>query len=121
MRTIDINTSDQTIDGALPGETFRPLRYTESERDAIRVGVWTQLRTVFDTYAFDRGQGLDVETILDPATSDAERSALVADVVLAYPGVLSITDGPTVTVVDGSLASISLRALTADGPIALVA
>ena len=121
MQTFDINTSDETIDGTLPGETFRPLRYTTTERDSIRVGVWVQLRTVIGEYQFDLEQGLDAETILDPVTSDAERTALVANLVLGYPGVTAILEGPTVVIEGGSIVSISVRAQTADGEFAVTA
>lgn len=116
MRTYDINTSGETVGTTPAGQTFQPLRYTTTKVDEIRVGVWLQLKTILGAYAFNtETDGLDVEAILDPATSDAERSALVADAVLRYPGVLGFLDGPTVTVEDGSTVAIEFTAETAEG------
>lgn len=120
MPVIDINTSDQTVDGTPAGQTFQPTRYTTTQADEIRVGVWMLLSTIRGTYRMDLTQGLDVEEILDPATSDAERSALVSEIVLGFPGVTGITSGPTVTIADG-LISIVVTATTADGSFTVAA
>ena len=120
-RTIDVNTSDETVDNTPSGQTFRPDRYTTTTRDFIRVGVWTQLQTLVGTYRFDLEQGLDAELILDPGTSESERSALVAEVILRYPGVTAILEGPTVTIEDGTIARIEVTCLTVDGELSLVA
>lgn len=121
MKTFDINTSDQEVDGTPPGQTFRPLRYTATTLDEIRVGVWLLLNTWIGTYRFDTEQGLDVEAIQDPITSDAEAGELVVDVVLSYPGVLRISKGPEVTRSEGGkVISISVSADTVAGPISFV-
>lgn len=114
MRTIDINTSVDTIDGTPPGEAFQPPRYTTTRADEIRVGVWMQLATRQGSYRLDLADGLDFQEILDPATSDAERAANVTELILAFPGVTGITEGPVV-VVDGGTVSISVTATTVDG------
>lgn len=116
MRTIDINTSLDTVDGAEPGQAFIPPRYTTTRADEIRVGVFLLLATRRTTYAFDTREGLDYEELLDPSTSDAERAANVAEVVASFPGVTGISEGPTVTISDdGTAATITLRATVADG------
>lgn len=121
MQTVDINTTDKTVDGTPPQETFRPLRYTETDRDTIRVALWSQLSTILGQYRMDIEQGLDVELILDPGTSDAEREALVADVVLSFPGVTGIAEGPTLELSDdGQILSISVTANTVEGLVGLV-
>lgn len=106
--TFDMNTSLVTVDGAPPGEWYRPLRYTTTKANSIRVGVYVMLATPLGTYDLDTQLGQDMETILDPLTSDAERGALVADVVGRYPGVDSIEGEPIVTIVNGELASIQV-------------
>lgn len=121
MRTIDVNTSDETVDGTPPGQTFQPLRYTTTRRDEIRVGIWTLLLTPLGSYRLIESQGLDIESILDPSASDAERAALVGEIVLGFPGVTAILEGPTVVIQNGILASISVRAETVDGPIEISA
>ena len=122
MPVIDINTSDLTVDGTAPGQTFQPTRYTTRQADEIRVGIWTLLSTVQGTYRLDLAQGLDVEEILNPQTSDAERSALVAEIVLGFPGVTGILAGPTVTFSDDLLEwQIDVTAQTVDGPVAVTA
>ncbi len=118
MRTIDINTSQETVNGAEPGQAFIPPRYTTTRADEIRVGVYLQLRTRLGSYRFDLTDGLDYEDLLDPSTSDAERAAQVAEVVSAFPGVTGISEGPTV-VVDGAEATITLTATTEDGSFTL--
>jgi hypothetical protein len=119
---IDINTSDLTVDGAAPGQAFQPTRYTNRRADDIRVGVWEILSTVKGTYRLDLNQGLDVEEIMNPATSDAERSALVAEIVLGFPGVTGIITGPTVTFDDDLLEwQIDVTANTVDGAISVTA
>ncbi len=118
VQTFDMNTSDEVVDGAQPYHTFQPFRYTTDLLGEIRVGVWLLLVTWLGTYKFDVNQGLDVEAIQDPITSDAEAGELVTDVVLSYPGVLRITEGPTVTRSDeGTLISIFVEAETVAGPI----
>jgi hypothetical protein len=117
---IDINTRDITVDGAPPGRTFQPTRYTTTRRDEIRVGLWELLSTIQGTYRMGVSQGLDIEEILSPSTSDAERSALVAEVVLGYPGVTGILAGPVVAF-DGTTYAITVTANTVDGPVAVAA
>lgn len=63
--------------------------------------------------------GLDAELIMDPETSDAERSALVADVVERYPGVVGFDSGPTVSLGDDGQIALSMVVLTEDGPFSL--
>ena len=122
MPVIDINTSDLTVDGTAPGQTFQPTRYTTSQADEIRVGIWLLLSTVQSTYRLDLVQGLDVEEILSPQTSDAERSAIVAEIVLGFPGVTGIIAGPTVTFSDDLLEwQLDVTAQTVDGPISVTA
>lgn len=117
--TYDINTSAETIDGTQPGQTFRPLRYVTGA-NAVRCSLWSSLSTIAGTLPFDLDDGLEIEAILDPSTSDAERSALVGDVVLDFPDVTGISDGPTVVIIDGELISITLTAETVYGPVSLV-
>ena len=120
--TIDVNTSGETVEGTPPGRTFSPLRYTTTLRDTIRVGLWMVLSTNLGTYQFDTSSGVDMDLIMDPSTSDAERSAQVGDVILAYSGVVAITEGPTVILLDGgTTVSITVTAETIDGPITLTA
>lgn len=117
--TYDVNTSDKAVDGTPPGQTFRPLRYTQRKRDTIRVGVWMLLQTLKNTYRMNLELGLDAELIMDPETSDAERSALVADVVERYPGVVGFDSGPTVSLGDDGQIALSMVVLTEDGPFSL--
>lgn len=117
---LDLNTSDEPIDGTPPGRVFQPPRYTTTIRDTTRVSLWSLLSTMLGTYVFDTEQGLDGEDILDPTTSDEERAAIVAEVVLGYPGVTGLVDGPTVTTSeDGSTVTIELTASAEDGPFQL--
>jgi hypothetical protein len=118
VQTFDMNTSDVVVDGAQPGHSFQPFRYTQTKLDEIRVGVWLLLTTWLGTYKWDVDEGLDVEAIQDPITSDAEAGELVADVVLSYPGVERITLGPTVTRSDaGKVITIDVEAQTVAGTI----
>lgn len=97
-----------TEDGAL----VRPLRYVTGS-DAVRVLAWMALRTELGTYVFDTGEGLDHERMLRGDTSDAERVALVRDVVLAVDGVAEILEEPEVTTSDdGASVSVRVRART---------
>lgn len=122
VRTFDINTGDEVIDGTPPGQTFSPLRYTTSTRDEIRVGTWLLLSTVLGTYKFDVDEGLDVEAIMDPDTSDAEIDELAADVVLSYPGVLRVTEGPTVSRDElGTVAAVTMEVDTVAGTVTITA
>lgn len=122
MKTFDINTSDEVVDGTPPGQTFSPLRYTETVRDEIRVGTWLTLNTFLGTYKFDVDEGLDVEAIMDPDTSDEEIGELAADVVLAFPGVTRISDGPVVERDEfGTVAAVTMQAETVAGPMTITA
>lgn len=114
MRTIDINTTADVVDGTPPGQAFQPPRYTTTRADEIRVGVWTQLATRVTSYRMDLTDGLDFQENLDPATSDAERAANVSELILKFPGVTGISEGPLV-VVDGDSVSITVTATTVDG------
>lgn len=116
VRVIDVNTSAETIDGTPPGQVFSPMRYTSTTRDMIRVSVWLVLATIAGAYQLDVTQGLDVLAMLDGNTSEAERAALVAEVVLGIKGVTGILEGPIVTVTGATL-SVFVRASTIDGPI----
>ncbi|HUV47365.1 MAG TPA: hypothetical protein VMX11_00185 [Actinomycetes bacterium] len=115
--TFDINTTDTVApDGTLPGQTVFPLRYTTTEADTIRVGLWCVLSTIVGTLQFDTEEGLDVLAMLSPTTSDAERSSLVRDPILAYPGVAAIDEEPIVaTTEQGQLVSISVTAILDSG------
>src|SRR5690242_8835674 len=91
-------TWDMYTSGENAGQLIRPLQYTETEDDAIRVKVYLKLATPFGKYVYNTDDGLDYDRILDPKTSNDERGALVRDVVLAEEGVDSVVEGPTVTV-----------------------
>lgn len=91
-------TWDMYTSGPYVGQVKRPLRYTETEDDACRVRVYCQLATSFGKYVFNTEEGLDYERILDPTATDAERGAMVRDIVLADEHVESVEEGPDVTV-----------------------
>jgi hypothetical protein len=115
----DINTSGDT-DGITPhGRTYVPLRYTETEADALRVGLFLLLSTQLGSYKLDKKFGLNIHMLLDPETSDAERSAIVAEACMSFPGVTGVSEGPTVTT-EGGTATINVKLDTIHGPVALV-
>ncbi len=116
QQVYDMNTSGD-LDGITPhGRTYIPLRLTETEADTIRVGLFLVLSTQLGSYHLDETLGIDHQLLLDPETTDAERSAIVAEACLKFPGVTGILDGPTVLIVEGE-ARISVKLSTASGTI----
>lgn len=91
-------TFDMITSGDEAGTIVRPLTYTTTDDDATRVAVFCQLSTPVTKYLYATDEGLDIERILDPNTTDEERGALVRDVVLSNPRVEAVISGPTVTV-----------------------
>ena len=109
-----LTTLDMFTSGPKRGSLISPLVYTATGADTIRVTAWCQLATELGTYGHATTEGLDVERILDSATSDAERSALVRDAVLDIEGVADVVGVPEVTVVD-SILSIRVSFITVEG------
>ncbi len=111
----DINTSSSvTVDGTAPGTYFRPLRYTATFADAVRVGVWWTLVTPLGSYLLDTRVGLDHEELLSPDSTDDMRADLVSAAVLSNAGVARITVGPDVATV-GDRVNITFEAETTTG------
>lgn len=107
--TLDINTGLTTVDGTAPGESWSPPRYTTTAVDTVRVLAWSVLSTESTRYALDQPSGLDWLAILDSRSTDAERSAIVSEVVLGLPGVTGLVSDPTVVVL-GSQCTITFTA-----------
>jgi len=107
--TLDINTGLTTVDGTAPGQSWAPPRYTTTAVDTVRVLAWTVLSTESTRYALDQPSGLDWLAILDSRATDAERSAIVSEVVLGLPGVTGLASDPAV-VVSGFTATITFTA-----------
>jgi hypothetical protein len=116
----DINTSGETDGITEHGRTYSPLRLTDTEADTIRVGLFLVLSTQIGAYHLDETLGLNHELLLDKDTTDGERSAIVAECCLKFPGVTGILDGPAVEIEDG-LVAITVSLSTVAGPISLVA
>lgn len=101
-------TWDMYTSGENAGSVIRPLRYTETPDDAIRVIVWCQIATPLGKYRLRLGEGLDHERMLSPDASDEERGAYVRDLVLGVPGVIAVVDGPDITLGDDPVANSTL-------------
>lgn len=91
-------TWDMYTSGPLKGQLIRPPTYTATADDATRVKVYLKLATPLGAYLYAVEDGLDHARMLDPRTTDAERAALVRDVVLGDERVAEITVGPDVSV-----------------------
>ena len=86
--------------------------------DSLRVGLFLMLSTQLGSYKLDKKFGLNIHLLLDPETSDGERSAIVAEACMSFPGVTGIKEGPTVTV-SGGTATINVELDTIYGPVSL--
>lgn len=119
-KIIDLDTS------AAPFTTKQPARLTETDTDTVRVSVAINLAHRRDTTGprarstdkLDSRNGLDLVTMLAGETSDAERSAAVAEVVLRHKYIARLLSEPVVVTdtLDGAPRfSISFEALTTFG------
>jgi hypothetical protein len=99
----------------LEKHTKRP----KTDADTLRVGLFLLLSTQLGSYKLDRKFGLNIHLLLDPETSDGERSAIVAETCMSFPGVTGVVEGPTVSIASGT-ATINVRLDTIYGPVALV-
>jgi len=106
-----------------PPALVHPLVYVTGS-EAVRVRVWMKLATPLGGNALDTKDGLDHRRLMQPDTSDAERSAMVREAVLDVEGVAEITGEPDVSVdfdvEPGPRLSIKVEARTIyDDPIAV--